>query len=106
MSSASDKAGQALAKGLLINLGYRQDATEERASGESISSNSDVANYYEKEPTVKDFFKEIAPTGHSVKTYFKDLFPFLGWIDRYNLIWLTGDLIAGKTCGNACLEHY
>ena len=96
MSSATDKAGHILANGLLINLSYRQDATEEHTSGETVSLRSEGFNYYEREPTVKEFFKEIAPTGHSVKTYFKDLFPFLGWIDRYNVTWLTGDLIAGK----------
>lgn len=29
--------------------------------------------------------------------YVKSLFPILGWITRYNLTWLTGDLIAGIT---------
>ncbi|KAE9372637.1 sulfate permease [Stipitochalara longipes BDJ] len=99
MSSVTDKAGHALAEGLLINLAYRQDATEEHTSSGSIASRSNVVNYYEKEPTAKEFFKEIAPTGHSVKTYFQDLFPFLAWIDRYNPTWLIGDLIAGLTVG-------
>ncbi|CAK9785646.1 sulfate permease [Cutaneotrichosporon oleaginosum] len=31
--------------------------------------------------------------------YVKSLFPFLQWLPRYNLTWLTGDLIAGITVG-------
>ncbi|TFK55266.1 sulfate permease [Heliocybe sulcata] len=31
--------------------------------------------------------------------YFTSLFPILGWITRYNLGWLTGDVIAGLTVG-------
>ncbi|KZT52049.1 putative sulfate permease [Calocera cornea HHB12733] len=31
--------------------------------------------------------------------YFVQLFPFLQWIGRYNLGWLTGDIIAGITVG-------
>ncbi|KIJ98420.1 hypothetical protein K443DRAFT_9159 [Laccaria amethystina LaAM-08-1] len=34
-----------------------------------------------------------------VKAYFLSLFPILSWITRYNLGWLTGDLIAGLTVG-------
>lgn len=37
-----------------------------------------------------------------VFTYFLSLFPILGWIGRYNLGWLTGDVIAGLTVG----EYY
>ncbi|KDQ59482.1 hypothetical protein JAAARDRAFT_713540 [Jaapia argillacea MUCL 33604] len=31
--------------------------------------------------------------------YLRSLFPILGWIHRYNLGWLTGDVIAGLTVG-------
>ena len=34
-----------------------------------------------------------------VKQYFTKLFPIAGWIMRYNLDWLVGDLIAGLTIG-------
>ncbi|KAH8117425.1 high affinity sulfate permease [Phellopilus nigrolimitatus] len=34
-----------------------------------------------------------------VLDYLKSLFPIFGWIGRYNLGWLTGDLIAGITVG-------
>ncbi|THU89361.1 sulfate permease [Dendrothele bispora CBS 962.96] len=38
------------------------------------------------------------PAPHIVN-YFYSLFPILGWISRYNLGWLTGDVIAGLTVG-------
>lgn len=34
-----------------------------------------------------------------VKEYLISLFPIFGWITRYNLGWLTGDVIAGLTVG-------
>ncbi|TFK42912.1 sulfate permease [Crucibulum laeve] len=34
-----------------------------------------------------------------IKNYVLSLFPILSWITRYNLGWLTGDLIAGLTVG-------
>ncbi|KAF8559502.1 sulfate permease [Imleria badia] len=35
----------------------------------------------------------------SIIGYFVSLFPIFGWITRYNVGWLTGDLIAGLTVG-------
>ncbi|KAH6718328.1 sulfate transporter family-domain-containing protein [Leptodontidium sp. MPI-SDFR-AT-0119] len=100
MASTSDKVGHALAKGLLIKTDYRKDATTESLSrGESVFSTSNAETYIEKEPTAADYFREIAPNGQTVKRYFRDLFPFLNWITRYNLQWFTGDLIAGLTVG-------
>ena len=32
---------------------------------------------------------------HFIKDYVTRLFPILGWITKYNLGWLSGDLIAG-----------
>ncbi|SJL01238.1 related to sulfate permease II [Armillaria ostoyae] len=37
--------------------------------------------------------------GKRVVNYFVSLFPIFGWITRYNLGWLTGDVIAGLTVG-------
>ncbi|KAK0503038.1 sulfate transporter family-domain-containing protein [Armillaria luteobubalina] len=34
-----------------------------------------------------------------IQEYVSSLFPILGWITRYNLGWLTGDVIAGLTVG-------
>ncbi|KAG8886508.1 hypothetical protein FRB97_003019 [Tulasnella sp. 331] len=61
----------------------------------------------DKDPKVQtvssgDFFKEntqgMTITGFCID-YLRRLFPILGWIGRYNLTWLTGDLIAGLTVG-------
>ena len=93
----STKIGHGLAKGLGINVRYRNDVTPNATTaGESIASSS-TDNYLEKEPTVGDYFREIAPTGQTVKHYFTELFPFLKWITRYNATWAAGDLIAGMS---------
>ena len=34
-----------------------------------------------------------------VTTYIASLFPIVGWLSRYNLGWLSGDVIAGLTVG-------
>ncbi|KAI0060859.1 sulfate permease [Artomyces pyxidatus] len=59
--------------------------------------------YPEERPSVvssKDWVKSVS---HDPKrefvNYFKRLFPILGWITRYNVGWLTGDVIAGLTVG-------
>ncbi|GAO13438.1 uncharacterized protein UV8b_00576 [Ustilaginoidea virens] len=60
-------------------------------------SNTDV--FIEREPTVREFLAEIAPTRRGAARYLSNLFPFVHWIGKYNWIWLTGDLIAGITVG-------
>jgi sodium-independent sulfate anion transporter 11 len=62
---------------------------------------STADGYVEYEPTVPEWFKEHAPTGRGVLNYFISLFPFIKWITKYNFIWLTGDLIAGKSVSEA-----
>jgi sodium-independent sulfate anion transporter 11 len=48
---------------------------------------------------VNDFSRVLAnPTEH-IRRYLTSLFPILQWIMRYNLGWLSGDLIAGLTVG-------
>ena len=39
-----------------------------------------------------------------VFNYFLSLFPIIGWIGRYNLGWLTGDVIAGLTVGQRSIK--
>lgn len=90
------KIGHGLAKGLGINVKYRNDATENVSTGESIASSS-TDNYIEREPTAGDYLRQIAPNGGTVKHYFTELFPFLKWITRYNTTWAAGDLIAGMS---------
>ncbi|GBC00661.1 hypothetical protein RclHR1_03930011 [Rhizophagus clarus] len=56
--------------------------------------------YHKKRPNFKEQTINIV---HNFPTYaanyVKSLFPITGWIGRYNLIWLSGDLIAGLTAG-------
>lgn len=56
--------------------------------------------YDKKRPDVKEEAKEVLrnfPT-HAA-SYAKSLFPIAGWIGRYNMTWLSGDLLAGLTVG-------
>ncbi|KAJ3867580.1 sulfate transporter family-domain-containing protein [Lentinula novae-zelandiae] len=50
--------------------------------------------------TVKDWFSQFNrnPIQQAIN-YVVGLFPIIGWISRYNLGWLTGDVIAGLTVG-------
>lgn len=96
MASTSSKVGRAVAKGLGIRVDYRDDATEELTRGESVFSVSSTDAFIEEEPTAAEWFRQVSPNGQTVKHYFKELFPFLGWIFHYNLIWFYGDLIAGE----------
>ncbi|EPS38873.1 hypothetical protein H072_7395 [Dactylellina haptotyla CBS 200.50] len=83
------------AKGLGIKLDsdVNQDAV---TRGESIQSTD---TYIEEEPTVQEWVHDHIPTGKEWVEFFTSLFPFLQWIGKYNLLWLTGDLIAGITVG-------
>ncbi|KAK0712189.1 sulfate transporter family-domain-containing protein [Apiosordaria backusii] len=55
--------------------------------------------YLESEPSAKEALAQLVPTVDGIKHYFRELFPFWGWIFHYNLTWLLGDLIAGITVG-------
>ncbi|KAK3390297.1 sulfate transporter family-domain-containing protein [Podospora didyma] len=63
------------------------------------SSYYDDGSFVEREPSTKDFLLQLAPTLAGITHYFRELFPFLGWIFHYNLTWLLGDFIAGVTVG-------
>jgi sodium-independent sulfate anion transporter 11 len=102
-STTGSKIGHALAKGLGIKLDYRDDAPRRRPSlggkGGSVFSVDSADSYVEHEPTVKEWFVDVIPSGHALGQYFVNLFPFTRWIMRYNLQWLMGDLVAGITVG-------
>jgi sodium-independent sulfate anion transporter 11 len=70
------------------------DHTEPEEKAPSIT-NADL--YIEEEPTVGEFLREITPSAHAVGEYFYNLFPFLSWVGKYNLIWFVGDMVAGKS---------
>jgi sodium-independent sulfate anion transporter 11 len=94
--STATKIGHGLAKGLGIKLNYRNEVEEEIRRGESVFSIQTADTYVEEEPRSIDALRSLVPSGRATLSYLKSLFPFLYWIDRYNLQWLAGDLIAGK----------
>ncbi|KAK4125878.1 sulfate permease [Parathielavia appendiculata] len=59
----------------------------------------DDGSYIEEEPSVREALSHLIPTIPGITSYLRELFPFLGWIFHYNLIWLLGDIIAGVTVG-------
>jgi sodium-independent sulfate anion transporter 11 len=91
------KIGHGLAKVLGIKLDYHQEITkEELTRGESAYSIDTADTFVEDEPTSVEWIRNVLPGPKFAWTYTKSLFPFTHWITRYNLQWLTGDLIAGK----------
>ncbi|KAK6526551.1 Sulfate permease 2 [Orbilia ellipsospora] len=77
-------------------LGIKLDGEGRTTRGESIQSTD---SYIEEEPTIQQWVSEQLPKSSEISNFFISLFPFLQWIGNYNLIWLTGDLIAGITIG-------
>jgi len=98
--SITTKIGHGLAKALGIKLEYRNELDEEIRRGESVFSIQTAGTYVEEEPRSADWMLEQIPDGEQMKHYVISLFPFLKWIGRYNLQWLTGDLVAGKFASN------
>jgi len=94
--STATKVGHGLAKALRIKLDYRNELDEEIRRGESVFSIQTADTYVEEEPRSIEWIHSITPTGHDMLRYLISLFPFLSWIDRYNVQWLIGDLVAGK----------
>lgn len=95
MVGVATKVGHGLAKVLQIKLDSTEVLDEEIRRGESVFSSQTADGYVEPEPHTIDWFREITPSGRELGQYGISLFPFLKWIGRYNLQWLTGDLVAG-----------
>ena len=93
--ASTTKVGHGLAKVLRIKLQYRNELNEEIRRGESVFSVQTADTYVEEEPRSAEWVREVVPNGHDLLRYVRSLFPFLNWIGRYNLQWLTGDLVAG-----------
>lgn len=84
---------QGLAKVLGIKL-QNQNA-ENLTRGESVYSISSADTYIEREPTTAEWLRHVFPTSRDLLSWAYSLFPFVHWIDRYNVQWLYGDLVAG-----------
>ncbi|KAI1504034.1 sulfate permease 2 [Biscogniauxia marginata] len=98
----NSKIGHGLAKAVGIDPDYRTRAepvevlqSAARASLKPLSADE----YYETEPTVAEYLSSHMPTWGGFWRYLRSLLPFLDWIFHYNLVWLTGDIIAGVTVG-------
>jgi sodium-independent sulfate anion transporter 11 len=105
MATTATKVGHGLAKVLGIDLHYRNETGSDRITrGESVFSIDSADSYVEHEPTAWEWICHITPSGREWLEYFWSLFPFVHWISRYNLQWLTGDLVAGKSFYFSTLE--
>lgn len=99
--SISTRIGHGLAEVLRIKLNYRDSTGKgDLTRGESVFSVSSADTYLEAEPTVAEWLRDLPPTGPGVLHYLIDLFPFVGWITRYNVQWLFGDLVSGTLESN------
>lgn len=95
--STATKVGHGLAKVLGIKLQYRDpQGLDDISRGESVYSVSSADTFVEQEPTTWEWITSIIPTGRGILHWAYHLFPFVHWIGRYNLQWLSGDLVAGK----------
>lgn len=98
MATTATKVGHGLAKVLGIDLHYRNETGSDRITrGESVFSIDSADTYVEKEPTTIEWLQDTLPNKHELGQYIYSLFPFIHWIGRYNLQWLIGDLVAGKS---------
>lgn len=90
------KVGHGLAKVLGIKLQYRDPTGQENLTrGESVFSVSTADTYVEQEPTTLEWILQTLPGPRTFINWAARLFPFTHWIDRYNVNWLVGDLVAG-----------
>ena len=96
MTSTSTKIGHGLAKVLGIKLDYRDETGSNQVTrGESTFSVESADSYVESAPTAGEWLRGITPSGKTMLTYGRNLFPFTRWITRYNAQWLAGDVVAG-----------
>jgi solute carrier family 26 (sodium-independent sulfate anion transporter), member 11 len=96
MASARVKTGHFLAKILGIKLNY-EGSPDDLTRGESVLSVQTADSFVEREPTSEEWVRHVLPNGHDLVAYARSLFPFTYWIGRYNLQWLIGDLVAGRS---------
>jgi sodium-independent sulfate anion transporter 11 len=75
---------------------FRYERTERN---DEIPPITNADPFIEPEPTIGEFIEEITPSLNDIGRYIYRLFPFLGWITKYNWTWALGDFIAGTTVG-------
>ncbi|EQL00249.1 sulfate permease II [Ophiocordyceps sinensis CO18] len=94
VATVKDRLGARSRPGPAIGL-----APQDRKHDDDVPSISNADLFVEHEPTVRDFFVELAPSAQAVARYVYNLFPFVHWIGKYNSTWFVGDFIAGTTVG-------
>jgi sodium-independent sulfate anion transporter 11 len=98
MPARARARAQELAKAVpMIQTAKSNDAVLDPGThGESVISSTDML-FVEDEVTVAEWFRSVTPSRRQLLAYPRQLFPFAQWIGRYNLQWLYGDLVAGKS---------
>lgn len=79
--------------GINVTERYIAMPTDMDKQARDILDSADI--YVEDEPSVAEWFKELAPSRRGAIEYVTSLFPSASWIQRYNLQWLAGDMVAG-----------
>ena len=97
MATTRTKLGHGLAKVLGIEVQKPEPYHDEVTRGESVFSIATTETFVEEPPTTAEYLRELAPSGQQVLDYIWSLFPVLHWISFYNVQWLLGDLVAGKS---------
>jgi solute carrier family 26 (sodium-independent sulfate anion transporter), member 11 len=93
----SASAGRNVAKVLGIKLQKPEPTQADLGNGDHVYPIQTLEQYLETSPTTTGFLKQYVPSGPAIARYLWSLFPFLHWIDKYNVQWLIGDLVAGKS---------
>lgn len=96
-TSTATRVGHGLAKVLGIKLHYRNPTAANITRGESVFSVSSADTFVEQEPSSAEWLRQIFPNFQQLGLWAYHLFPFVHWIDRYNVQWLYGDLVAGES---------
>ncbi|KAL5117849.1 hypothetical protein ACEQ8H_004167 [Pleosporales sp. CAS-2024a] len=76
-----------------------EERREQVVSLEQLARETINQTYHEEDPSVAEWFRDLVPSSAAIAEYVSELFPSVHWIQRYNLSWLVGDLIAGITVG-------
>lgn len=83
------------------NILHTNHATreQERRTFQKVAEDTLDSTFFEEDPTVAGYFRDLVPTTAGAAKYVRDLFPSASWIRRYNFHWLLGDAISGEhTC--------
>jgi sodium-independent sulfate anion transporter 11 len=78
--------------------------SQHKSSLEQIARDTINQTYIEDDPSVAEWFCDLVPSSAGIAEYVHELFPSVQWMRRYNLHWLMGDVIAGMSSPNYCIN--